>query len=516
MEVSYILEVIIGGVATRSFALPLVTNATLQRTPTTVLTWTLGKEPLREFAGIREQTVQLQGRSGIQFRRGQSADGTALYDDGPSLFRELEQFIRDYEEECHNYQQRLAPARVSDQSPPRLALRALWEEVDLLVEHKNFSWTRDVASSRHSYTWALNLMAYGKPERGNQPAVADVFRILDTATRAINTVSSYVVQATEFLQDTRSTLDRFREPVKAVFRVAREVRNLASAAQSIRAWPQDFAADAFRVSAESTQALYDVWAATPFFDRAAVRSSMIRAMAPMSEVRRDVLEWMGLNFIRVGGGSLPETPESATTTQLALTGQTPVTQYDVLPGQDLQDVALAVTGDRGQWKTIQALNGMSSPEIMPDGTPLGPGVTLLVPSGEDTAALGADPYGTDLALGPDGDLVVSGDPAVDVATITGPPNLRQALTLRALTTQGTNQAFPQHGFPPALGEAGVGATAGLLASHARSQFARDPRIRRVKRTEVQDAGDTYRVSALLQTFDGQSFPATVPVIKEAG
>ena len=515
MEVKYILEFVVGGEAKAAITLPLVNSLTVRRIPTDDITWTLGNEPIREHNGIREYALALAGHSGMAFRNGFDNQGQRLFADGPKLFREFEKFLLNYSQQAKDNQQ----SGASLKNPTRLVFRALWEELSIHVEQSDFTWNRAVEIGPFNYTWSLDLRGYGLTDRGvvfNK----NVFELFaDTsrqAARTIDSATSYSAVAIEQLESIRGKLDAVREPIRAVGRMAREASRVASAAQGLRSWPHDLVADLFSTANAATFAVFDHWANKPFIDRQSVRSVMLDVLGPMAELRRESLTWLGLNFIDVRGLEDPTVGSVSYTSSLRsqVVGTRPAVPFTVSQGQDIGDLAQIVLGDRDQWKVISRLNGVADPHATPEGRPFGPGEVILVPSTTPTGGVSSsdpsDVYGTDLMLGPDGDLVLSG--TEDIALISGRPNLNQALTLRATTVQGTNAVFTDIGLPATVGGSIYAETAGLLASQGRSQFAADPRIEEVTELEVDDSGgDRLIMTALLKPVADAPFRVAVPI-----
>lgn len=516
MEVKYILEVI-GDGKVRSIALPLVSSMRVQRFPTTVLDWTLGKQPIREHNGVREFAVAITGDSGMRFRHGYKADGSRLFADGPTLFKEFTKFLEQYEKTALEHQQ----SGSSLKNPVKLVFRALWEDLALDVEEQGFTFERAIELGPFKYRWSLELQGYGIADA--QPA-GDIFSrygfgALQLATRTIDSATSYAGVATDELEKVRGTLDAAREPIRAAGRMAREASRIATAAQSIRDWPHDLVADLFSVVEASTTAIFDGWAALPLIDRQSVRSRMIDVLGPLGEMRRNALTWLGLNFIDVRGYEDPSanSADYRSTLESRVASTRPAVPYKLTEGQSIGDIAQDVTGDRGQWPVVAQLNATADPHSTAEGRPLGPGETAMVPSPVGAVQSTTDPsdvYGTDWRLGPDGDLVLEG--TTDIALVSGLDNLRQALTLRAITVQGENAVFPEFGLAATVGEGIFPETAGLLASQARSQFASDPRTEEVTELEVSDVeGDRLIVRALLKPVAGAAFRVSIPVSQGA-
>ena len=513
MEIKYLMEVVVGDEVVRSISLPLTGRLHYSPVPTDHVAFTLGKEPVREHSGTKRWDLSLGGSSGMSFRRGNDHRGGVLFASGPELFRHFEKFLETYKREAHENQQSGASLR----RPTRLVFRAPYEGIALAVEESKFSWDRAIEIGPLNYQWSLSLQGYrAEGERETQNVFEKVLGAssLKAAARAIDSATSYAQVAVDQLEGLRGALNNIREPVKAVGRMAQEVSKVASAASGLKSWPHDLASDLFSVANLATQAVYDGWAALPFIDRQSVRSRMIEVLGPMAEVRGETLTWLGLNFIDVRGLEAPSDTVAYRSTSTTRVGATaPGVPYQVKAGQSIGSIAQEVLGDSGFWPEIARLNGAAEPHNTAEGRPFGPGETILVPSSVPTAAGSSTPgdtYGTDLMLGPDGDLVLSG--TEDLALVSGKANLVQALTLRANTRQGDNAMFPEIGLPVSVGGSIYAETAGLLASQGRSQFASDPRIEEVTELEVDDSqGDRLIMRALLKPIAAAPFRVSASI-----
>lgn len=506
MDIEYILEVLIAGKVSTAVALPLVERVVIGRIPAEDFEWTLGVEPIFEHTGVREFAVELMGQSGTVSRQGQDRNGARLFATGPEIFKECEAFLEAYSVLAAERQR-------AGLSRPELVLRAPWEGRSFKVVQQDWNVTGAVDNGPFNRAWSMKLRVYAVDET---KAGLGIFESLGSnpfkaAAKAIATATSYASIVDEQLASLQSGLDSVREPVQAVGNLAREASRLASAAQGLRSWPHDLAADLFSSANYATQAVFDNWAALPLVDRQSVRNLMLDVLAPLADIRQATLEWLGLNFIDVR--QLP-TPDVGSSYSSTLEGRTitvrAVRKFALSEGLDYADVAQAELGDRDQWSELVSLNGVADPFTTATGRPLEQGESVLVPSirigGPQSTA--GQVFGTDLKLGPNGDLVARGDGAW--ATVSGKDNLYQAVRNRSQTEASDNAIFPSIGFP-AVGDAGTAETAGLLASRARTQFLEDIRITRVDQIEVEDDGDSFVVRARIWAVNESPVQVALPV-----
>lgn len=521
-KVKYILEVQKPGGDRKRAILPFVTEISLDRNHAVTSIWTLGAKPFHQYTGVRGQKLSIRGRSGVATRFDTDGITSVASADmsGPALFRKIESFIENYENDT-------AVAQRQFQKPPKMVFRALWENKSLLVEPGTFGWDRSSSTSRFSYEYQLALESYGKAANDRDTGVlsflSGAFEIANAVTAAINTASVAVARVAELLEDSRREMDTFREPLRAVGRLARQTSRLSRAVDSLAQWPKAFMQDFWNTSDACVEAVFDGWAALPFFDRQEARSVMIDALGGVSEARRKTQTALGLNFIRLDGDeSSFEQQLSTSSSALSATGRLPggfavrngqlAQVYVVRAGDTLQSIAGRQLGDRSRWTEIAEMNGMSGADVSPDGAPLIGGAILLVPAPDGADITGLNPsdlYGTDLLITDDGDLAILGDNQ-DVQLRRGSDNLRQGLRLRLLTVQGGNATFPDHGLPQTIGEAGTTERVAEVAVEAQDQFIADQRIEEVTDIVVDDQGDRIIVEAVLKPVVGKAFDVTVP------
>lgn len=531
-RVRYILE-IRRGKKSEKFLLPLVSDIKFQRKHAKVAVWTLGKIPAKHYAGVRGQTITMSGRSGLKprFETIGATSVPAADQSGPALFRRLETFLEAYENEAAAAQRHLKP-------PPQLIFRALWEGKNLFVDHMSFQWSRSAKTSRFSYEWDLELDAYAEAEdfyeRGSMfKAVTDAIEKVKLVSTAINATSIAVQYGTELLEDGKTLLDGFREPLRALRRLASQTRTFSRTANDITRWPKAFMLDFWFTLSEMTTAIFDSWAALPFVDRQAVRSTMIDAMEVIGTARTATQAALGLNFVslpgrlstyesQTGGGT--STDPKYTTRERAITsmeyvpgsisvlnGQL-VTAHEVIAGETLPDIAERYLEDRGYWVDIATLNGMTSIDTVAAGGPLLGGLILFVPVADGAQLPGLNPqdlYGVDMRLGPDGDLLLLGNPK-DVQTVSGVDNLRQGLTNRFLTTQGDNATFPNHGLPLLVGEGGTEDRVANAAIEAEAQLRAEQRVAKITDLSIVDDGDSLLLTSTVEPVVGKAFDIAVP------
>lgn len=190
-------------------------------------------------------------------------------------------------------------------------------------------------------------------------------------------------------------------------------------------------------------------------------------------------------------------------------------------GDTPQSVAARELGDASRWTEIVSLNDLASPYMVDsiaalEGTPAGrvalAGQAIKVPAPQRraSAVADADIYGTDMRLGPDGDLPVDEETG-DWAVVSGPKNLTQAIRNRIATDPGELQWHPTYGCGVRrLVGKGNGPPRGMLAAAIVSRAVQtDPRISKVVDMEADVSGDALRVSGVAVASDGKKLPVAI-------
>jgi len=179
-------------------------------------------------------------------------------------------------------------------------------------------------------------------------------------------------------------------------------------------------------------------------------------------------------------------------------------------------------GDQARWKELVLLNDLKAPYIDPTGNGsevLRPGDQILVPShgielqsgveldlSQETDLL-TKRLGRDLRLSSfdaaggvtDFDLVVNS--RGDIDTISGVPNLEQAVEIKFSTEQGTLPTHPAFGLQVPIGSKANIRTLIGFQLNARASLLADSRISDVNRLNFRVEGNTVTVNAELQVAD---------------
>lgn len=535
--------------------LPIVTGyVKAERFPIGV-EFTLGDEPIRDLAGAligdqapgvgnlhRGAHITITGRTGTHEQLGSDASGNTLFADGPALFDELRKFLAQYLRDAAAQQVARAQGRpdgitgalalggvrlpAAPQGDTRLVFRALGEGDEYYVEPLSLTPPRDAASSRFSWTYTIELIAYrraGPHPRTGVGGFLDTLRDASrTAARCVAKATAVIAQATVTVDDAH---DAFREivagPARSVGRLFTQLDQLTRSADAFANLPAEWLG---AVSASLEQAVNwaaDTVAMLPFADRADARASASDLVTRVEDLRREVDALCGRRGV----------PRAATATpmELAAVGAigaglaaddapVPTRPYVVRPGQTVASIAAQVVGNADAAQAIAALNGMASWDTLGDGAPLEPGTVLLLPASSANAAHASsaalapaaadNAYGVGWLLGSDNDLVVPGITPRAATLTRGPALLARDLRVRLTMRQGECRALPFVGTLPFLGDTVTAERTGRIASSVREQLLADARIAKVEAIDVADGGDRIGLRAVARAKSGPRLAIT--------
>jgi phage baseplate assembly protein W len=182
----------------------------------------------------------------------------------------------------------------------------------------------------------------------------------------------------------------------------------------------------------------------------------------------------------------------------------------------MQKIAVRELGDMSRWVDLVNLNGLLPPYLTTSLEAASPtclfaGSPMKIPSPAPAASAVTDPdvvFGIDAML-VDGDLTA--DAGGDIATISGVPNLSQALYNRLETHPEDLLQHPTYGCDVyELVGKGASSSIGLLAASRVARSIRaDPRISSVENAVASIAGDVVASTADAITVDGKVVPTGI-------
>ena len=518
VPVRYLLEIWEQGELNRAVALPLdPENISIDRPSPTVVTYTLGREPVREHSLHKHLAIEARGKTGLSWRQGHNRKGEIVFKDGPALMREFDAFL-DY------YQQRAtAIGHLVTQQPDTyrsakdmiwLVFRALDEKLHVRVEVTDWRWSRNKDTSRlgGSAEWTLGLAGYGSQEPKEPGNFIPGAEYVVAVTETLNMLNNYLSLGPLLLDNARADLDVLRGPFQALQRTGGIARATVQSVKSLIDFPRALMADIAISAGQFSAAWQDVKRLDDDFiaglDEAT--SDLADAFWGSQEMTTSAVTAVGA----MGGGPnvlAGAEDKAADDSDTALTQDTidvplldierergtggDVLVYPVRVGDTLIRIAQTFLGDRDQWPTLVLFNGMLDSRTMADGRPFVPGVILRIPGtgqGRQPFLMGGDDtdmmFGRDLFMSIDtNDLEVAGS-GTDVRTVTGLSNLDQALRNRLSVPVGST-VWSGYGIPVVPGDSAGAAMFGYIASHLRAQLVRDVRIDDVLSVAIADNGD---------------------------
>nr|CAB4128590.1 LysM domain [uncultured Caudovirales phage] len=466
--------------------------------------------------------IAVTGRSGLAERPGYDKEGGVISAAGPALLYEFRDFLSWYDtlaaEKGHHYM--LDPDSYG--SPGfdgvYMVFRALDEGLHLRVSVGILDVNQSAATSRLSKEWTLQMQGYAPADaKAPKNMLGPVADWAKTATAVIGKAANAEALCQNVLTNAKSDLNVLRAPVQKLTAVLSSARKIIGGVVSILALPKEILADLAVATGQVRGAWEDIKAARFLVDETtSAAQDVARAFEASQDSAREAMTLYG--GLRGGPASLATASESLTgfmpvDTQPSPSSQNGTGYYTIKPGDTLQSIAAKYLGSESDWVQLAYLNGLPDAWSAADGSPIQPGMAILLPGAgggsADTASSPGDIYGSDAMIDWNtGDMVRSPD-GNDVLVISGLPCVEQGLTLRLTTVEGQS-VFAGYGLPVAPGDAMAAEMAAYVAAHVREQALEDPRIASVDSLSVQDDGDAILVRGRFSPVQGAPFTAIVP------
>jgi hypothetical protein len=513
VNVRYLLEWRQHGELKAAVSLPLPPRALSISTPAApLITYTLGGEPLRELAPVKARIISLTGSTGYDVRAGYTRRGAIAAATGAEILREFRGFLELYQEAAAAD----PTTYTTNGGAPsnELIFRALDEDLHARVEPESLTIERDAMSSHTAPAWTATFTAYGEPEPYARP-FERYQAALEGISAAIRTAGSVLAVAGLAVQGVNSLARLALGPLDSLRFITAGIESTLEGVASLADIPAD-AIDRLENAALSTrQSLTRLSADLERFPSrtGAAWEALSVAILGADEVQTQAARALALGGIvrRTPSPYLPPAIGAQEPTYESPQGARPVVAVRLSEGESLLDLARRIYGALDRWQEIADLNGWQSATRTASGRPARAGDVVLIeqPPAVDTGegVAGPDIYRTDLKITAAGALELT--PGGDLATISGPPNIEQALRLRTQTKQGEHAHAPRYGLPRAIGRRITATTSGQLAAIVREQITQDPRIERVSRFEVSDNGDALAFSLEAISADGALISPTL-------
>ena len=491
----------------RALSLPLPPRAfSITQTGPSVITYTLDGPPVREVGPYRQREITLSGSAGFDARVGYNREGSITVQEGPVILREFRAFLEAYQR---------ATSRKTTQpngTPQnKLIFRALDEDYHLAVEVSSYEQQRDVDGAHFAPDFILRLSAYDDAERVRpfenlHQGIEKIRASIDSVNAAVGLAAVAVEGSLGVADLVLSPLDSLRASAAALDAVSQGLRDALSLPSSIVG---NVANTALKLRTSIKQVLRDVDTFPDSFsaqfqalktaiygaDEAQASAEALAVFAPIriEELINDPLEISQSPNLQ----GIPSHP------------RTRAEVYRLRLGESLYDIARRLLGDADQWQEIADLNGWLDPFRLASGRLAQAGDLVLIPQLDEGDVIEAhDLYGEDLKL-VNNDLELNDD----LATISGPPNLEQAVNLRLSAVIGETPIYESYGLPSTIGLRLSASSGGYLSAHINEQLMRDSRVQNVSIIELQDLGDTLSFDLEILSAESAHLNALVSLVR---
>jgi hypothetical protein len=506
VPIDYVLEVRVQGKITSAISVPNYPGGIVLEQPhATSVRHTLGDEPVREGTVNRTRNITIRGNSGYAARAGYNETGQVIFANGPIIVREFQGFLDNY--------QKLLAALGEDMVD--MVFRAFEEKWNYRCEVGVLVIDRGAERSPTTWDWHVTLKGYlDAPPNDPINLLSPVSDWFEEAARTIQLANAYIAVAGNAAQNLRGDLESLRAPLQALQQTGQALQAVTQGSRDLARFPADMVAD-FSNAAVSFKSAWEDITGGRFDDPLGVNGWT--ALQGEWELLQTRLGYAAedsaresMTVLGYSGGS--PTDLEASDQRAAAVGPldglyprpgprnrrdaTETTPVQLRPRENLRDLAERYYGDPDEWIVIAAYNGWQSAHRLGSGRPARRGDWVFIPRRDLSPKLlhETDLYLEDIYLTHDGDLEFIGqdDPTgfkMDLRTIRGAANLRQALTGRLTTAAGDSRGFPRYGLPRVVGTGMNSSVAAYVAGHLRDQLLRDSRVDTVQNLSVSDGGD---------------------------
>lgn len=326
------------------------------------------------------------------------------------------------------------------------------------------------------------LAWYDKAARSIQSIINGAARVLNSLNLVRARLSSSLTTARGIIE---SPLKLSKNLIDTVFSFGGVIRN---------AWEEG------KVTAENYANILEVWEEV-YRQSLSLYGFAIQEGAQQS--REEVLP--------VDKGVTVETGEPDRSSVLETFSFDSVTLYTIKNEDTLQSIAQSKLGDENLWAYIASINSdiTGNADIyaglkiyIPAPSPEGISKDSFIMT-EDTLR---DPYGVDIRLDSDGNIIVQ--ESNDVALISGIENVKQAINLRFNTLVGSMLKQTAFGLAAQAGQAGTDDALSYARMSLANALIQDPRVEKVENVTVRIEGDAVTASMDIIIVGAE---ATLPV-----
>jgi len=523
------------------------------------VTYTIAGRRIHRRGIDRRVNIVIQGRSGYADKYFWEAREGAKLKDPQEIFSSFDKFLN----EDHNTSSR---GSTRSEPPSELVFTDLLAGVRFTdVVPVDFTYERDIRSTRLGYVWTLQMVAYNKAEFFTEVGViAEFFNNMEDGinelTGALDNLTAIIQAASDY------TLGPIRSSLSAVNRLAQSLVNLGQAIPNSIAAIRD-TLTALRntinnlmhsVSASVSAARsvlddplfskrhwFDTW--SDWSDAREMLEVLTFGLLGNNNKSSPNLEEIGLglqeaeyNLMRSQGrlGRIVDVNEDQSQTGGSFldkadafrllangthSGRNETTQdqgytvYTLKAGQSLYDASLEVYGTVDGWTEIADANSWQNAHVDANGDLAKAGTRVVVPVQEGRALLNLSPQLiagesqllSDIAL-VDGDLELSRG-LRDINLISGEANFLQALNNRASTVQGEIPALPLYGFENYIGSQNTTKRPGQIALDIIEQLLQDERVLAVNNVVVEQVSDQTNIHLEASPISGDAVTIALSV-----
>ena len=549
-----------------SVDIPYVQSINVDRPNPTSFRWTLGQRPIIEHADNRQATIELRGRSGIDDRLGTDSKGDDKFANGPTLLEEFKKFLEQYQTQRSKYDHRNAQITRMTFHAKWERLNLLVEPVDFSFRRTSgssrhsYEWSlilKAYGDAKQLPKTLLDIVEDWVTKIADFLAnitmyIAMVGRTIDLLKGIIDTVTVGLIGAltalinavANVLNSVGGLLDSLTgvTMMQKLHALSESVANVVVAAINVA--PSSWGALDGGQDPGATKAFFDLYEPISAIKKQSLglvgvsgSKSNSDYSATLSEIKSqlvtqsqktdedqdgDLIEDLQkridetleptITMFNQLASELPPSaiPQSAANTKSMVGGDVTVIDHVVQGFESLKDISEKYYGPMTGVGLAQFLATYNDIAISWEGTSssskLVEGSKLKVPL-IGAEALGSipgatPPYGVDLKLSEDGDLILNADDSLRL--VSGVPNFLQALKLRLTTPQGEASAFPNYGLPATVGKRSSASAVGMAAASVRTQVLSDPRTKEVEDVEVIDDGDHLMVRCDVTSIGGGS------------
>jgi hypothetical protein len=372
------------------------------------------------------------------------------------------------------------------------------------------------------YPFTISLFVYEKLDKVKIKK-GKIINISKDPISALDDADNFLDKLEDLYQDVKSILNSVALLKAKVLELRSRYNKFLTQVTKVLTAPLDIAKNMIDIGMTATGTLYDTYQAGKItFERYVsaqelFRETIIQALKTYGF--QISLGWQQSNTIELEEDAGVDTEGDTVTRSVNLeTYEYSGLKVYTIKGDDtLQRIALNELGDENLWSYIASVN----PDIG-SNVDLISGTEIFLPIEIDpgdginkekfilTEDFTRDPYGTDIRLDSDGNIVIQENN--NMSLISGLENVQQAIDLRLNTMTGSMIKQSAFGITAQAGIAGTELAIKYLKTAIRSSLTQDPRIESVENMIVSLDSDVLNISMDVNVIGAEeSLPVTVTV-----